>query len=162
MASSRDIEKKVRLKACERSALSKMQQKLVQLALEARQGSHSPYSQFTVGAAVQLDNGKCIKGANQENAAYPSGLCAERTALFFAKSEFPNSSIECLAVAVSDKAQILPFPCGSCLQVMAEYEQQQAKALQIILIHPQENTVWVAEGLAQLLPFAFGEKHLPV
>lgn len=152
----------MRLRAVPNKQLTSDQQALVKMALEARQGSHSPYSNFKVGAALQLANGTRVKGSNQENAAYPSGLCAERTALFYAQSEYPGQSIDSLAVAVDDKAEILPFPCGGCLQVMAEYEQKQGKDLEIILIHPKDSTVWVADGLRQLLPFAFGEKHLPV
>tara|TARA_B100001115_G_scaffold184921_1_gene189866 strand:+ start:2634 stop:3122 length:489 start_codon:yes stop_codon:yes gene_type:complete len=134
---------------------------LVQKALEARNRSHSPYSKFQVGAAVRLANQTIIQGANQENAAYPSGLCAERVALFAAGVQFPNMTFEALAVCVPDTSTNLPFPCGGCLQVMAEYEYKQQSGLELFLIYPAEELVFRAESTRHLMPFSFNESHLP-
>ena len=94
---------------------------LVKNARKAYEGSYSPYSQFAVGAAVLLENNEVILGSNQENAAYPSGLCAERVALFYAGSSFPDVPVKAIAVTVERDIESFPFPCGSFLQVMSEY-----------------------------------------
>jgi len=102
-------------------------QKLILLAREAAKRAYAPYSGFRVGASVLLENGEFITGNNQENAAYPSGLCAERTALFYASSKFPKIAVRALAVStISDETLPGEFakPCGSCRQVMAEYEDR--------------------------------------
>lgn len=133
---------------------------LVDSALLARESSHSPYSQFAVGAALRLRNGQIVKGSNQENAAYPSGLCAERTALFFAGAEYPREAVEKIVVCVPDRVTHLPFPCGACLQVMAESQARQAQALEVWLLHPSEPVVYRAANVDQLLPFAFVKDNL--
>lgn len=140
--------------------LTKADQELVQSAAQAMEGSYSPYSNFAVGSAVRLRNGVITKGANQENAAYPSGLCAERTALFHVGSNFPNEVIESIAVTVSGGATDFAYPCGSCLQVIAEYEAKQSQPIDIILVHPLQQEVLVSKGVSNLLPFAFNKKHL--
>jgi len=112
-------------------------QELVKAALEAQKGSYSPYSHFQVGAALLLENGIVVKGANQENAAYPSGLCAERTAMFAAGANYPDVAFDTLAIAGSDHGLLCESPaspCGSCRQVMAEYQKKQGKPFKIILI----------------------------
>jgi cytidine deaminase len=135
-------------------------QQLVQEALQAQEGSHSPYSHFPVGAALHLASGQMYAASNQENAAYPSGLCAERAALFYAKSQAPQTAIKALAISVSPHSDRLPFPCGSCLQVISEYEQKQEAPIDIYLMHPNGAEVWQAHGVQHLLPFAFGQEHL--
>lgn len=135
-------------------------QELVKAARDARKQAYSPYSDFAVGAAVQLVSGETITGSNQENAAYPSGLCAERTALFYAMHQHPQAEVSALAVTVDERSKHLPFPCGSCLQVIAEYETRQENPVQILLIHPNEDRVWRANGVKNLLPFAFGKDNL--
>ena len=98
-------------------------QELVALAIEAQKGSYSPYSNFQVGAALKLANGIIVKGANQENAAYPSGLCAERTAMFWAGANYPDVPMDTLAIAGADHGILCESPaspCGACRQVMAE------------------------------------------
>lgn len=131
-------------------------------AVKAMNNSHSPYSKFKVGAALRLQSGKIIYGSNQENVAYPSGLCAERTALFHWGANFPNDPIESIAVtAHTDEFQILQpvTPCGSCLQVLAEYEKKQDQQLQIIL-YCVDGPVMIARGVESFLPFLFFENRL--
>ncbi len=111
-------------------------QELVRAALEAQKGSYSPYSKFQVGAALRLENGVIVKGANQENVAYPSGLCAERTAMFAAGANYPDVPFDTLAIAGSDHwvlCESPASPCGNCRQVMAEYQKKQGKPFKIIL-----------------------------
>lgn len=156
--SSRKVESElVRLS---RKDLNSAQQQLIQATLEARDLSYSPYSTFPVGAALLLETGKIIKGANQENAAYPSGLCAERTALFFAQCNYPNHKIQALAVAIGSDRQHTPVPCGACLQVMLEAEQRQEKPFDILLVVPGETRFWLAHGVRHFLPFGFSSDNL--
>lgn len=149
------------LKGRQRKDLESWEETLVQKSLEARNFSRSPYSKFQVGAALLLSNGEHVLGANQENAAYPSGLCAERTALFSAAVQFPGIEIVAIGVSIPDHAPHIPFPCGGCLQVMAEYEYEQKSPMKVYLIHPNGEQVYIAEGLRNLLPFGFNESHLP-
>jgi len=142
------------------SELSEPYQKLINSAKEATASSYSPYSNFPVGSAVLLSDNTVIKGSNQENAAYPSGLCAERTALFFSSSNYPDKDVKAIAVTVKKSSDEYPFPCGSCLQVMSEYQNKQNKSIDVILIHPEKAVVLVARGVENLLPFAFRKQHL--
>jgi len=131
-------------------------------AIKAMQGSHSPYSKFRVGAALRLQSGKIIYGSNQENVAYPSGLCAERVALFNWGANHSDDPIEAMAVTAStDEFEILQpvTSCGSCLQVLAEYEKKQGKPVEIILFC-NNGPVWVMNGVERFLPFLFFEKRL--
>ena len=117
--------------------MSAEDQKLVAAAHEARKGSYSPYSNFQVGAALRLVNGLIVKGANQENAAYPSGLCAERTAMFWASANYPDVAFDTLAISAADHGVLCELPaspCGSCRQVMAEYEKKYGRPLKVILV----------------------------
>lgn len=134
---------------------------LVQRCLKARERSRAPYSQFQVGAALLLENNEIVLGANQENAAYPSGLCAERTALFTAGVNYPGVAIKALAVSIPDHAPQIPFPCGGCLQVMSEYEFDQTQPMKVYLVHAESEIAYIAEGTKHLLPFSFNESHLP-
>jgi len=117
--------------------LSAADRQLVETAREATKRSYAPYSKFFVGAAAQLDNGEVISGSNQENAAFPSGLCAERTTLFYAKSRYPDAAVLTLAiVAKNERGEFLPEPippCGACLQVMSEVEARQDQPLRTLL-----------------------------
>jgi cytidine deaminase len=131
-------------------------------AIKAMDNSHSPYSKFRVGAALQLKSGKVIYGSNQENVAYPSGLCAERVALFNWGANHPDDDIESLAITAhtNDFAILKPVtPCGSCLQVMAEYEKKQGKPMRILL-YCIDGPIWVINGIENLLPFLFFEDRL--
>ena len=117
--------------------MSAEDQVLVAAANEARKGSYSPYSNFQVGAALRLVNGLIVKGANQENAAYPSGLCAERTAMFWASANYPDVAFDTLAISAADHGVLCELPaspCGSCRQVMAEYEKKYGRSLKVILV----------------------------
>ena len=110
---------------------------LVAAALEARKGSYSPYSKFRVGAAIRLVDGTIVKGANQENVAYPSGLCAERTAMFWAGANYPGVPFDTLAIVGGNGPEVCEMPaapCGACRQVMAEYQRLYDHPLKIILI----------------------------
>ena len=131
-------------------------QALVAAALDAQKGSYSPYSHFQVGAALRLADGTIVKGANQENAAYPSGLCAERTAMFYAHANYPGVPFESLAVAGSDHGVLCESPaspCGSCRQVMAEFERTSGRPLSIILIGSKR--IRKFGKVDDILPFVF-------
>ena len=131
-------------------------QELVKAALEAQKCSYSPYSHFQVGAALLLDNGLVVKGANQENAAYPSGLCAERSAMFWAGANYPDVPMDTLAVAGSDHGVLCESPsspCGACRQVMAEYQKKHGKPLKIILVGSKR--IRKFKCVDDLLPFIF-------
>jgi cytidine deaminase len=140
--------------------LDRSRQLLIEKTLEARASAYAPYSDFSVGCALLLEDGTYIKGSNQENAAYPSGLCAERTALFYAGANYPDQKVVALAVAVPDHVDHLPFPCGSCLQVMAETQHRQGDSYEVYLIQPGTKDVYLAEGANHLIPFAFTETNL--
>lgn len=133
--------------------------KLVDAALEATQRSYAPYSHFYVGAAVMLDNGIIVTGNNQENVAFPSGLCAERTALFYANAQYPEVPVKALAIVARDssgKVTETPIsPCGACRQVMLETENRFGKPMQILLASAKE--VIVVERSSALLPLAFSD-----
>ena len=138
------------------SEMSPKDQELVNAALEARAGSYSPYSHFQVGAALRLSSGRIIKGANQENAAYPAGLCAERTAMFAAGANYPGQVFETLAIVASDHDHLLDepaTPCGNCRQVMAEYQSKCGKPMEVILIGARR--IWKFSKVDDLLPFIF-------
>ncbi|MCE1198075.1 MAG: cytidine deaminase [Marinilabiliales bacterium] len=134
---------------------------LIQLAREAATRAYAPYSGYQVGAAVLLANGEIITGNNQENSAYPSGLCAERTALFYASAQFPGVPVRQLAISASaEKMDPDTFakPCGGCRQVISEYEDLAGSPITILLDGP--TSVTVVEGVDTLLPFRFKKEEL--
>jgi cytidine deaminase len=142
--------------------LNDIDKALCREAEKALSGSHSPYSNFSVGAALRLQSGKIIYGSNQENAAYPSGLCAERVALFNWGANYANDPIESMAVTAHTNSFTISkpvTPCGSCLQVLAEYEQKQKRAIRTIL-YCKNGAVWVTDGVDSFLPFLFFEDRL--
>ncbi|MFG4001239.1 cytidine deaminase [Flavobacterium aquidurense] len=137
-------------------------QDLMNQAVEIRKKAYAPYSQFRVGAALLLDNGKTVLGSNQENAAYPSGLCAERVAIFYAGSMYPDAKILKIAItAASDTNQTTaPIPpCGSCRQSIAEYEIRQDTPIEIYFMG-EIGEVYKSASLKNLLPFMFDKKFL--
>lgn len=137
-------------------------QDLMDQAVEIRKKAYAPYSQFRVGAALLLDNGKIVLGSNQENAAYPSGLCAERVAIFHAGSVYPEAKILKIAItAASDNNQTkAPIPpCGSCRQSIAEYEIKQETPIEIYFMG-EIGEVYQSASLKNLLPFMFDKKFL--
>ncbi|MBO4635329.1 MAG: cytidine deaminase [Bacteroidales bacterium] len=152
-------EKKLTINYVEYASVAEMtpeDQKLVAAALEAQKGSYSPYSHFQVGASLLLENGLVIKGANQENAAYPSGLCAERVALFAAGANYPHIAPRTLVIAASDHGVLCESPaspCGACRQVMAETQKRFGKPLSIILVGAKRIRKFAR--VEDVLPFIF-------
>ena len=135
---------------------------LLKQAKEAVHSAYAPYSKFHVGCAVLLENGEIILGSNQENMAYPSGLCAERVAIFHAGSKFPNIPIVALAVTVKATDYLVKEPiacCGACLQSMSEFEMKFNKPMRIIL-QGEVGDVLIAEGVKVFLPFQFWLEEL--
>lgn len=136
--------------------LSPEDQELVLAAHEAREGSYSPYSNFQVGAALRLADGTIVKGANQENAAYPSGLCAERTVMFWASANYPEVPFDTLAIAGADHGVLCELPaspCGACRQVMAEFQKKSGRPLKTIWVG--EKRIRKFEKVEDILPFIF-------
>jgi cytidine deaminase len=131
-----------------------------QLLLEAKaavNNAYAPYSKFNVGCALILDNGIVIKGSNQENIAYPSGLCAERVAIFYAGATYPDVPVNAMAITVRANDYQVKEPimsCGACLQSMSEYELKFKKPMRIIL-QGELGDIYVAEGLRNFMPFMF-------
>jgi cytidine deaminase len=142
--------------------LSAEEQQLVEAAKEATTRSYAPYSHFHVGAAALLANGEIISGTNQENAAYPSGICAERTTLFYANSQHPQEAVKALAIAARTSeghwTETPISPCGACRQVMTETENRFGKPMKVLLCSAQE--VFVIESAKDLLPVSFGSEDL--
>ncbi|MGJ8731628.1 MAG: cytidine deaminase [Cellulophaga sp.] len=131
-------------------------------AVEARKNAYAPYSNFFVGAAVLLENGKIVLGNNQENAAYPSGLCAERVAIYQAAAIYPNIKILSVAIsATSVNYKVLEpaAPCGNCRQSMIEYEQKQKEAISLLLMG-EEGAVIKCNSISDILPLAFSNSFL--
>lgn len=148
--------KHIQYKELTKGDLSAEQQELTTAAIEATQRAYAPYSNFRVGAAVLLDNGEVVTGSNQENAAYPSGLCAERVALFSAHHLYPQATIKALAIAAinKDKALVNPImPCGACVQVMSESITRGGHPFEVLL-HGESKTLLIPSAL-DLLPFRF-------
>lgn len=135
---------------------------LLERAMKAGRDAYAPYSQYYVGAAVRLSNGSVLTGNNQENVAYPSGLCAERVALFAASALYPGIPVESLAIA--GRAQNFTItepvtPCGACRQVIAEYEQLHDKPVRLIMMGEQSR-IWLVESIRHLLPLMFTADQL--
>lgn len=135
---------------------------LMQKAFEARDRAYAPYSNFNVGAAILLDNGEIITGNNQENASYPSGLCAERTAIYYAGSQYPNAKVARMAISATgkNKPTLSPIPpCGACRQAIAEYEVKQESPIEIYFMG-EAGKIAKSTSLANLLPFVFDKSVL--
>ena len=135
---------------------------LMQKAIEVRQNAYAPYSEFYVGAAILLDNNEIVTGSNQENAAYPSGLCAERTAIYYASAQYPNAKILKMAITAGSKKQqttIPTPPCGACRQAIAEYEVKQDAPIEIYFMG-ETGKVFKSNSLANLLPLVFDKSFL--
>lgn len=143
-------------------ALDEETKNLMTQAIEARKNAYAPYSKFQVGAAILLENNKIVIGSNQENAAYPSGLCAERVAIFQAGALFPNIAIKKIAITATSimKPVQSPIPpCGACRQSMAEYEIKQDHPIEIYFMG-EVGPVHLSDSLKNLLPFGFEKKYL--
>lgn len=138
------------------SELSDVEKMLLEEAKSAAERAYARYSGFQVGAAALLSNGVVATGNNQENAAYPSGLCAERTCLFHAHSLYPTAAIEALVIVAKQNGRFLPTyvpPCGACRQVLKESEERQDRPIRLLMAGEEE--VYVASSIADLLPLSF-------
>lgn len=136
--------------------LDNSQQQLINKAKEQISKAYAPYSGFHVGAAVELENGEIFTGSNQENAAYPSGLCAERVAVFYANAQYPDVAIKKIAIAAYTNGEFLnePItPCGACRQVLLETEMRFKRNISILLYG--ESKVYELKNINQLLPLSF-------
>lgn len=125
-------------------------------AIAAMQGSYAPYSHFNVGAAVRMSNSQIVRGANQENAAFPSGMCAERTAMFAASARYPDKDMRSIAIAggVYGRLTSAPCtPCGACRQVMAQYQTKAGAPMSVIMLGA--DSIWKFEKVDDILPFIF-------
>lgn len=139
------------------SELSREDAGLLEQAREAVSTSYAPYSKFHVGCALVLENGVVIRGSNQENIAYPSGLCAERVAIFHAGAQYPDVPVKAMAITVKAEDYEVKEPvtsCGACLQSMSEYEMKFRKPMRIIL-QGETGDIWIADGLRTFMPFMF-------
>lgn len=163
----REFEIVVKVRECSFVELPEADRELVEAAKEATHGSYAPYSKFRVGAAIRMADGSILTGANQENAAYPSGLCAERTAAFHASAVKPGIRMEKIAIAAwtnpsgSDGIpydnffQKMPIsPCGACRQALLEYETLHGP-IEVILYGRE--MIYIFPSVASLLPFSFTE-----
>lgn len=157
--SMKEVELKTVILECQMDELSAEDRQLVEQAIEATRRSYAPYSHFHVGAAVRLENGEIVIGCNQENVAYPSGLCAERTALFAAGAQYPDVPVRVLAVAArgtdGEMTEEPTGPCGSCRQVIIESETRAKHPIRILLYG--RRCVYIIDGIRQLMPLTFSE-----
>lgn len=145
-----------------RDELAQDEQELIAKAVEAAEMAYAPYSRFHVGAALRLSGGRIVIGSNQENVAYPSGLCAERVAFFAAGAQYPGKTIEKVAiVAISEDFRVDEpvAPCGACRQSMSEYEIRQDQPIRLLLSGSSGKVV-VIESVLSLLPLVFNETKL--
>lgn len=149
----------VQINECQMEELSSDEQFLIQKAIESTNNSYAKYSEFHVGAALQLDNGVVIPGCNQENAAFPAGICAERSAIFAAGAQYPESAVMILAIAARQPGGELTeepvSPCGTCRQVMIETETRFNQPIRILLYG--RRCVYVMDGIKNLMPLSFTE-----
>lgn len=146
---------------CRAEELTDGERTLIDKAIEATYRSYAKYSHFNVGAAVRLANGTDVIGCNQENAAYPVTLCAERTALFSAAAQYPDQPVVMIAIAARNASGLLAepiTPCGSCRQVLIETEQRYGRSIRILLYGT--NHVYVIDGIKHLMPLSFNEEQL--
>ncbi len=135
---------------------------LMEKAIKSRKNAYAPYSNFSVGAAILLDNNQIVTGNNQENASYPSGLCAERTAIYYAGAQFPDAKILKMALTAGSRINqtITPIPpCGACRQAISEYEVKQESPIEIYFMG-ETGKVVKSNSLANLLPLGFDRSFL--
>lgn len=155
----KEFDVNMRIKAAEYSELSPQLMMLAEIAKEATYRSYCPYSHFSVGAAILLSNGQIISGSNQENAAYPSGTCAERVACFYAHSQYPDAKFKAIAIAARDTSgQFVEqpiAPCGACRQALLEYERLAKGPVQMLLAGRE--SALLIHSIADMLPLAFDE-----
>lgn len=153
------IEQEIKVKYQEFASIDELNaedRELAHAAIEGMQGSYAPYSHFNVGAAVRMTNGQIVRGANQENAAFPSGICAERTAMFAASAKYPDKEMVSIALAGGVYGRITDepaTPCGACRQVMAQYQTRAGKPMSVIMVGAKK--VWKFEKVDDILPLIF-------
>lgn len=136
--------------------LEPQDRKLAETAIEATKNSYAPYSHFNVGAAVRLEGGEIVCGSNQENAAFPSSLCAERTAMFYANAAHPDKAMLSIALAGCQDGILCETPatpCGACRQVMAQYQTKSGKDMSVIMVG--NGKIWKFERVDDILPLIF-------
>lgn len=151
-----------KVKVCSFNELPAGDREVVEAARKATANSYAVYSKFNVGAAVRLAGGVIVTGTNQENAAYPSGLCAERTTIFWANSQYPEKPVEVLAIAARNEHGELDrpiSPCGACRQVILETEKRFNTPMRIILYGAKECYI-IEDGIKALLPLSFDSDFL--
>ena len=155
----KDLEVKIKIRECQMDELSDIDRAMVSMAIEATASSYAPYSHFNVGAAILLADDSIIKGCNQENAAFPAGICAERSAIFAAGVQHPDQAVRVLAIAARNHDGELTeepvSPCGTCRQVMIETEKRFGQPIHILLYG--ERCVYVMDGIRNLMPLSFTE-----
>lgn len=142
--------------------LNKQDQNLMFKAIDARKDAYAPYSNFMVGAAVLLENDEVVIGSNQENASYPSGLCAERVAVFQAGAKYPGVTIKSIAITAMSKTHLVKkpaAPCGNCRQAISEYEYKQKSPIELLLMGEQGEII-KCQSLADILPLGFNNSYL--
>ncbi len=142
--------------------LSTEDHSLMKAAVIARKKAYAPYSNFQVGAALLLENGEIVTGNNQENACYPSGLCAERVAIFYAGANYPNVVIKSIAISATSTNYVVDkpaAPCGNCRQSMSEYEVKQKQAIPLLMMG-ETGEVLKCNAIAEILPLAFDSTYL--
>lgn len=156
----KEIKLETKIRICLLAELPEEELPVVEAALKVTEQSYAPYSKFHVGAAALLEDGTIVTGSNQENAAYPSGLCAERVALFYAGHRYPDVPVVALAIAAAANGRQVGSisPCGACRQVLLEAEQRYGKPMKVLLCGTKE--VIIAERAESLLPLCFGAKDL--
>lgn len=145
-----------------RSDLNTQDQELLESASAALKNAYAPYSKFKVGAALRLENGIIVNGTNQENAAYPSGLCAERVAVFYASAQYPSQRIMAMAITVASEKKIIEkpvSPCGACRQSLLEYEIKFNHPIRLIM-SGEKGKVIISPSILNLLPLAFNSSDL--
>ena len=155
----KDLKMNVQIKECQMEELSKVDCKVVEIAIQSTGCSYAPHSHFHVGTCILLADNTIIRGCNQENAAFPAGICAERSAIFAAGAQYPDQAVKVLAIAARDSSGELTdepvSPCGTCRQVMVETEKRFGTPIHILLYG--RNRIYVVEGISNLMPLSFTE-----
>ncbi len=152
-------QKEIRINFTEYSSIDEMQpsdRELAAEAIAAMSNAYAPYSHFHVGAAVRMSNSQIVRGSNQENAAFPSGLCAERTAMFAAGAKYPDKDMQSIAIAGGVHGRLAEHPatpCGACRQVMAQYQTKAGKPMSVIMVGARK--IWKFDRVDDILPFIF-------
>ncbi len=157
----RQVNITINIDFCSMEELTRDERELIQMAIEATKNSYAKYSKFYVGAAVRLEDGQVFIGANQENAAFPSGLCAERTAIFSAQANSPGQAITTLAVAARNNVGPLDnpvTPCGGCRQVMLEMEDRYQRDVKVLLYG--KKGIYRVKSVKDLLPLSFVDANM--